>query len=209
MTIEKGKDWGSQMELPTDSPVVSTDRELAQHFTVSGDGVLVGPKIVGLCGPLPTNGDLARTVSARGSETELRSGQRTALPIDLAVVTFDGRTQVVSGSIVIRRPWWMGVVEGAMNASFLGEWNVTPAGHPNDGRFDVVRAELSTSDRFKAKKRLLSGTHIPHPDITIRRLRSGEFTPDSRASLWLDHHDFGHVDHVKFVVHPDATTIII
>lgn len=212
MTIEKGKDWGTRLELPTDAPIVSTDHELAQLFSIDADGSLAGPSMIGLRSPTPEVNNasgLARTVSARASNDELRSGERTALPIDLAVVSLDGEWHVIAGSLVLRRPRWAGVVEGAMNASFYGDWNVAPAGHPNDGRLDVIRAELPIADRLKARKRLPAGTHIPHPGITVRRLKAGKFTPDSRARVWLDHHDFGHVHEVDFAVHPDATTIVI
>ena len=212
MTIEKGQDWGGSAELPPDAPIVSTDAQLADLFTITTDGAIVGPAFVGLRGSHDHDrspADLAKTVSARADDDELRTGQRTALPIDLAVVTFDGDQRVIAGSLVLRRPRWVGVVEGAMNASFLGEWNVAPSGHPNDGRLDVVRADLSIGDRFKARTRLPAGAHIPHPDISIRRLKSGKFQPDSRARLWLDHHEIGHVHDVGFVVHPDATSIVI
>lgn len=213
MTIEKGQDWGSSAALPDDAPIAYTDADLADLFTIESNGSLSGPSHVGLRGPTEQDrthpADLARTVSARGDEASLRSGERPALPIDLAVVTFDGEQRVVAGSLVLRRPRWVGVVEGAMNASFLGDWNVTPSGHPNDGRLDVLRADLSIGDWFKARKRLASGAHIPHPDISIRRLKSGSFQPDPRARLWLDHREFGHVHDVEFVVHPDATTIVI
>ena len=213
MTIKKGEDWGGTAELSPDAPIVFTDAQLADLFEIDPNGSLIGPAMVGLRGPSEHDGaqpgDLARTVSARGDEHALRSGARPALPIDLAVVTFDGEQRVVAGSLVLRRSRWAGVVEGAMNASFLGDWNVTPTGHPNDGRLDVVRAELSISDRLKARNRLASGAHIPHPDISIRRLKTGSFQPDSRAKLWLDHREYGHVHDVEFVVHPDATTIVI
>ncbi|MFT7473186.1 MAG: diacylglycerol kinase family enzyme [Verrucomicrobiales bacterium] len=216
MTIRKGEDWGSRRTLSKDAPIATSDRSLAALFSIDVDdetrSTLHGPPLVGL---LPTNpstgavGDLARTVSAHGTKEALRSGERTSLPIDLAVVSIDGVDVVMAASIVIRRRLWLGVVEGAMNASFLGEWNTTPSGHPNDGRLDVVRAELPFNARFKARKRLPAGTHVPHPNIEIRRLKSGSFTPHKGARVWVDGVCFGGAHRVDFVVHPDATTVVI
>ena len=215
MTIKKGEDWGTVGPLSPDAPVVSGDRELAELFTVvrsaSGSHTLSGPAQVGLSGASSdvSHRDLARTVSARASESDLRAGDRPQLPIDLAIVTIDDEDLVMAASLVIRRQLWLGVVEGAMNAAFLGEWNVTPSGHPNDGRLDVVRAQLSAGDRWKARSRLVSGTHLPHPDISIRRLKQHSFDVDRRASVHIDGRDVGSPSAVAFVVVPDATTIIV
>lgn len=219
MTIEKGRDWGSRGELPDEAPIVSSDRELAELFTITRDGAMVslaGPDYVGVCpNDIVTNlpgtptTDLARTVSARAAPSELRDGERTQLPVDLTVVTVDGTDHVMASSLVIRRPFWLGAVDAAMNASFLGDWNVTPSGHPNDGRLDVIRAELSASDRWKARSRLASGTHVPHPDIAIRRLKTHEFQPDSRATVRIDGVEIGHAHEVGFIVVADAVTIVI
>ncbi len=220
MTIKKGEDWGSRGELDADAPIVSSDRALAELFSIvrTGDDAptISGPAQVGLIpNDVATNLpgtptiDLARTVSARATAADLRSGERTLLPLDLTIVTVDETDHVMAASLVIRRPYWLGVVEGAMNASFLDDWNVTPSGHPNDGRLDVVRAELSASDRWKARSRLTSGMHVPHPDIAIRRLKTHEFRPDSRATVRIDGVDRGHAHSVGFVVVPDAVIIAI
>lgn len=203
MTIRKGKDWGDTSVLRGDDPIVGTDHELATLFE-SRDGTVVGPEQVGLHG-----GDLARTVGAVAAADELRRGERTALPIDLGVVSIDGRDHVMAASLVIRRPRWSGQVTCVMNASFLGSWNVAPSGHPNDGRFDVVTATLSLSDRLKARSRLPNGTHVPHPDISIRRLKSGGFDLDRRARVWVDGVCLGSARRVSFAVCADAVRIII
>lgn len=215
MTIEKGEDWGHRALFPDDAPIVDGDAELAALFSVTTDDennqTLTGPSVVGLKKAIDSSKshDLATTVSARGSETDLRTGERTHLPIDLGVVSLDGALHVMAASLVIRTPLWTRVVQGAMNASFLGDWNVTPSGHPNDGRFDIVRAELTLGDRFKARSRLASGSHVPHPDISIRRLRSHDFEPVAGAQVRIDGQNLGAADDVSVTVIADATTIVI
>jgi len=212
MTIEKGEDWGSRGPLAIDAPIVSNDRALAELFSVVA-GALSGPSQVGLAGAGAADSkaarDLARTVSARATEDELRSNDRTQLPIDLSIVTVDGVDYVMASSLVIRRPLWLGTVEGAMNASFLGDWNVTPSGHPNDGRLDVVHAELSIGDWWKARSRLSLGTHLPHPKIGVRRLRQHEFVPGRGTTVQIDGHNVGRATSVLVTVVPDATTVVI
>ena len=188
--------------LPGD-PIVATDHELSRLFTVV-EGSVRGPARIGLIG-----GDLARTVGARSDREEIRHGARVALPIDLGVVSIDGRDMIMASSLIIRRPFWSGEVDAVMNASFYHSWNVTPSGHPNDGRFDVVHAELSWSDRWKARSRLPTGSHVPHPDITIRRLTTCEFTPHRVARVWLDGVRVGSASRVEVSVRADAALVLI
>lgn len=208
MTIRKGEDWGSPDVLDADAPIVSNDRQLAALFTVE-KSVLDGPKQVGLVGAGDLGGDLGRTVGAAATHEQLSVGSRVSLPIDLGVVTIDGLEMVMAASLVIRQPLWSGLTQAAMNAGFLGSWNVAPSGHPNDGRFDVITATMSASDRMKARSRLPLGTHVPHPSIHIRRLKSAIFSVPKRASVWVDGVRIGRASEVAFRVCPDATHLIV
>jgi hypothetical protein len=203
MTIRKGQDWGTTGELGAHDPIVSSDRAMAELFSFER-GELNGPTLVGLVG-----GDLARTVGATGTADDLRLGARTTLPIDLGIVSIDGSDHVMVASLVVRRAGWRGEVTVVMNASFLGSWNVAPKGHPNDGRFDVITAELSLANRWKARSRLATGTHMPHPDIEMRRLKSGSVVPHRRARVWVDGRLIGPASLVEFVVRPDAARVVI
>lgn len=203
MTIEKGKDWGLRGRLEADAPVVRSDVELAALFVVK-DGAVIGPEQVGLLG-----GDLATTLGARSTEAELRSSERTLLPIDLASVEIDGSTLVMAASLVIRSRWWHGPVRAVMNASHFGGWNAAPAGHPNDGRLDVIEAHLDLGDRLKARKRLPAGIHVPHPNISVRRLKHVCWEVSRREHVWIDHRQTRASEHVEVRVHPDATVVAI
>ncbi len=56
-----------------------------------------------------------------------------------------------------------------MNAQWIGSWDVAPRSHPNDGLLDRCEGDLSLDDRWKARGRLPSGTHVPHPGIAEQR----------------------------------------
>lgn len=207
MTIEKGQDWGSRGSVDADTPIVRSDTELASLFTVSGNE-LTGPSVVGV-----VDGDLARTLGARADEREIRRGERTLLPIDLAIVTTQTKkgdmTTVMAASLVIKAPLWLGATRAVMNASYLGPWNVSPAGHPNDGRLDVIVSELGFGDRLKARKRLQSGTHVPHPQISIRRLKSVTWETGRHQSVAIDGELIAGVRSLTVTVCPDATVVAI
>lgn len=227
MTIEKGKDWGRREEIGLDVPLATNDGEISDLFAIvehAGKFALDGPELIALApqdasertpsnDPRSSAGGLAKTLGARAAAHEIRGHERTVVPIDLGLVTAFGAGTVhrfvVASSLVIVSRFWSGPIEGAMNSSFLGEWNVTPSGHPNDGRFDVVAANLSLSDRLKARKRLPSGSHVPHPDISIRRLKEASFTPAPSARVWIDGRLIGPAAKVDLVVFPDSVELAI
>ena len=224
MTIKKGEDWGERTLVPAGTPIVDSDAALAGLFAVNDGGgelELSGPEMVGLIpndrdskDPRASSNGLARTMGARGTIDSLAGNERTVVPIDLGIVTVNPGSEttrhlVMAASLVVCGRFWAGVTEAAMNAAFLADWNVTPSGHPNDGRFDVVRAELSIGDRLKARKRLVSGAHLPHPDISVRRLKTAEFEPVPSARVWIDGRMYRDVARVLVVVVPDAVSVAI
>jgi len=60
------------------------------------------------------------------------------------------------------------------NGQYLAGLDLVPRGHPGDRRLEVQVYALRPGDRALMRRRLLSGTHVPHPDITSttgRRIR--------------------------------------
>ena len=45
---------------------------------------------------------------------------------------------------------------------------------------------MSVRARWQAWRRLRSGSHVPHPDITVRRIRAEAFSFDARVGVWVD-----------------------
>ncbi|MGI9644684.1 MAG: hypothetical protein ACR2O6_05165, partial [Ilumatobacteraceae bacterium] len=93
-----------------------------------------------------------------------------------------------------------------MNAEFLGGWDVAPRGHPNDGRVETQLASpaLSMRDRWSARRRLSGGTHVPHPDITTRSVRSATWTFEHPLTVSVDGRRVGRSKTVSVEVRPDA-----
>jgi diacylglycerol kinase family enzyme len=75
-----------------------------------------------------------------------------------------------------------------MNVDHLGRWDVAPRAHPNDGWLDVLEVDpdMPARARWQASRRLASGTHVPHPDIAVRRVRGTTFTFGRPLGLWVD-----------------------
>ena len=205
MTIRKGAAWGETGGLPAGGVVVRSDAEARAVVTAArraGDPV---PPL-GLAG-----GDLCRTLGGRGDEGRIRSDAGVRLPVDLATVLVDGRQYWFVAHLVARRSWWRGRIVAAMNAEFVGSWDVAPRAHPDDGLLDVldVSPAMPPLDRLRARGRLPSGSHVPHPAIAVARRPALQVTLDRPTPVWLDGERVGEGRDLSLRVEPDALVCVV
>lgn len=196
MTIRKGEAWGSEVARPTTVRVAHGDAELASWVAAdpAGDYAVDG-------------GDLHRTVGSPRS-VGVRSHR---LPIDVLDVVTDRDRHLAVAHVVIRRRWWRGRVVFVCNVGQVGRWNVAPRAHPNDGRFDVVdvSAAMRLRDRWEARRRLPTGTHVPHPAISMRSAAEWTWSDPACAHVWVDGVDTGPATSVTVRIRPDAASVLI
>lgn len=167
MTVEKGVAWGAPGPLPEGSVLVDSDVE-ASTLVEECRRARQDVPTIGLLG-----GDLCRTLGGRGDRARMEGGAASLATVDVGEVLLDGRVRFFVAHAVVRGPsWWRGPIVAAMNAQFLGRWDVAPRSHPGDGLLDVVEvdASMGVGDRWKAWRRLPTGTHLPHPAVATRRV---------------------------------------
>jgi hypothetical protein len=200
VTVRPGGEWGRTVERPDDLVAVSSDAEVMSVLAAGGRVRLVG-------------GDLARTV---GCATTRGRHDVLELPIDLIDVTIDGIDRVACAHVVVhnRAPhggWWRGNVIAVMNAEFLGEWDVAPRGHPNDGRVEVVEtvATMNIRDRLAVRRRLPLGTHVPHPSIATRPVREAAWDLEPGCTVIVDGKPSGRARSLAIRVRPDAAVVYV
>ena len=203
MTIRKGEPWGEPGRLPDDGVVVRSDAEARADVTAARRAGAT-PPVLGLLG-----GDLCRAVGGAGDEARLRSGGGVVLPVDLGAVLVDGRLHWFVAHLVARRGWWRGRIVAAMNAQHLGSWDVAPRGHPNDGRLDVLDGDLPLGQRWQARRRLATGTHVPHPGIEERHVAALQVELAPGTKVWLDGEPLGVARTLSIRVEPDALRCVV
>lgn len=165
MTIEKGREWGSSVLVPPNVIRASSDAELATNQQGS------------LC--IVTAGDLWRTL---GEPTIRHEGDvATAVSIDALEVTVnttsDAFVLLASSSVQIGNllslssAWRHRRFVVLTNCGLINDANVAPRAHPNDGVFDVVTfsGNMNFKQRLLSRQRLRTGTHLPHPHISVSR----------------------------------------
>lgn len=203
MTVERGVDWGRPGGLPADGVVVADDAE-ARAVVEEARRAGRPPPPLGLLG-----GDLCRTLGGRGDAARLRSEGAVTFTVDLGSVLVDGRRHWFVAHLVARRSWWRGRIVAVMNAQWLGDWDLGPRAHPGDGLLDVTDADPPLRDRLQARTRLPTGTHLPHPAITTRRVRAWQTDLDPPLDVWLDGTRVGRARALSVRVEPDALTVVV
>lgn len=193
MTIEKGKDWGEAIVVPDNLVVCHTDAEVAGTSTVC---VVVA-------------GDLFRCLGSPRAPQPGSPGRM--LPVDGLSVTIDHGTQCWALSTVEVGTWWSRAPYVCVsNTGFVGDRNLTPRSHPNDGRFEVVTLTASLRQRMQIDRRSRSGTHLPHPQITVSPAQEWTFSRTSRSQqLRIDGAVVDAWTHVSVTIAPDHFAVVI
>lgn len=201
MTIKPGRPWGERRASPFAPNQANSDADAAALIAAGHREFML------------TGGDMWRTIGGSASHDDLR----TVVPIDLLTVEFAvgdivEHTWALAHAVFDRSRGTIGRgdVSYVMNAQYLGQWDLAPRGHPNDGRMDVVTisADMSWRQRRLLRRRLPTGTHLPHPHIRSQSLAE-PWTADEPGTLTLDGRRRLSVDRVRIGLEADALTVWI
>jgi len=201
VTISKGSNWGHPVSRPDELRIAASDAELARLLT-DGTGRPVAA----------AGGDLFRTMGSRQIGDR---GEVMAFPVDLVDVSLDGGAAiVVIAHVVARLPAvrggpLRGPILAVMNAEFIGDYDVAPRGHPNDGRVEtlIVDESMTTRQRWASRRRLRNATHLPHPQITTRAVRTATYDFGVALRVFADGIDVGEARSISVTVRPDAAVV--
>ena len=196
MVISKGEPWGAEIVRPGDVPVASSDAALASYVAERGHGEYA-----------LSGGDVYASLG-RPRPNAVRA-QR--LPMDVLRVDTDREHFVAVAHVVARKRFWRGRIVGAFNVGRLGAWDVAPAAHPNDGRFELIEVDeaMTWRDRMSARRRLPSGGHVPHPSIRLRHAREATWTFDEPVRCVADGIPRGTITSLTVSIEPDAFELIV
>lgn len=193
MVIAKGEPWG-EPDGPEPVGVVSGDAEIARR--VEGERAVV----VGVLG-----GDLHRTL---GLGATPRSSPQW-FPMDLGFVSIDGGAELpFAAHAVARSRSWLGPAAVVMNAAWLGDRYLGPRAHPNDGLLDITVGSLPPRQLIVAAQRSRSGTHLPHPDLQVKRVATWDHEFDRSRAVWLDGRRVGRGRRLRLRVEPDWFVLV-
>jgi hypothetical protein len=220
MTIRRGEQWGDPPVGPPDVEVEGTDAALAA-VADRRPGARVAFRPVG-------GSDLARALGVVAGGP-VRSTPRE-LPIDgLRLVRPPGTAvnAIVLGAPPDRLRWWSRAatvevtVDGRQrfrgrattvvvaSGQYLRGTDLVPRGHPGDGRVEVQVYALARGERRPMRRRLVLGTHVPHPRIREAAGRRIEVSAAGRGlPLEVDGVGRGRVPEVAIEVVPAVLRVL-
>lgn len=207
MPVERHADWGRPGDPPADLEWFADDASAARSIAALRARGVTGIE-VGL-----SAGDMVRTLGRGSSPVCYRLDV-----LDVRLVTRDGpRTVLALAHVIEDRPRRSPLrrllrppasvppaARYVMNAEFVGDLDVAPRGHPNDGRCEVVdfAPSMPTRQRRQAVDRMRRGDHLPHPDISVRRV--GEENWEPSGAVFVDGRPVLGVSSIVVTVVPDA-----
>jgi hypothetical protein len=221
--LRHGQPWGHAAAGPPDVEIKGDDADLAVGGTERpGELVRFRPS---------SRSDLARALGlgpARAGTTEV-AVDALAVRIggaggdDLAAVN-----AVVLGAAPDRlswgvrssrvavhvdgRPWFTGRATTVVvaNGQFLRGTDLVPRGHPGDGWAEVQVYALGQRERAEMRRRLPTGTHVPHPRIAGGRAQRVEVdVAGHRLPLEVDGHPHGRSDRLEVTLVPGSIRLLI
>ncbi len=203
MPIQRGEDWGEPGGLGPSGVLVRTDAEARAVIEEARRANRPLPEL-GLLG-----GDLCRTLGGRGDADAIRSPKAWRFSVDVGAVLLDGRLFWFSAHLTARRRGWAGEALVAMNAAWRGNWNLGPKAHPGDGLLDVSHGRLSAGDRLRARRRVGTGDHLPHPNILHRRTGAFQTVLERPLMVELDGQPVQRAANLSIRVEPAALTVVV
>lgn len=198
MPIAKGMPYGEPGGLPEGGVLVRSDADASAVLHEARRQRRPFPAL-GLLG-----GDLCRTLGG-GAGPELQ-GVRFA--VDLGEALLDGQLHLFVAHLVARTRLWTRAFV-AMNAQWLGDWNLGPRAHPNDALLDTYDVHLAPGQLLPVRSRLHHGAHLPHPGIKERRAAAVAVELERPLTVRLDGRAVGTAQVVSVRVQPDALTVVI
>lgn len=195
MVIGKGSSYGSESSIDPAWPSLVSDAELAQHVRTHA----TAPCTI-------TGGDILTTLGG-GAPPGVSP---RAYPLDLLEVELDdGTTTVAAAHVVVRRMLWAGEFLAAMNAAYVDGLYLGPRSHPNDGLVDVTVGRLGLQQRVMARKRAVTGVHLPHPDLKMTRKPEVVHSFGRSTPVRVDGVLVGETTRIRLTVRPDAGLVVV
>jgi hypothetical protein len=220
VTIEKGELWGVPSIEPEPEVTVGSDAELADAaYRVSRGG--------GHLRAVVSGGDL---LASLGLAAPRPPDERIDYPLDLGVARLrsspdDGHQAdrevpfvahlIIGGPGPLLRPLLSLLghqlvhTTAIMNSALWGPFRLGPRAHPNDGLLDVVDGRLPFGDRREATKRARSGSHLPHPALTVTRTSSWSLDGTTETTVSADDRPVGSAVRIDVALIADALTVTV
>jgi YegS C-terminal NAD kinase beta sandwich-like domain len=216
--IRRGQPWGQPATGPPDLELAGDDADLAES-------VARNPGALARYRPSPES-DIARALGLAPDAAGTTEVALDALALD------GGGGGTAMNAVVVGRPpdrlrwttpnasitvtiggrsWFTGPATTVVVASgqFLRGADLVPRGHPGDGWAEVQVYTLARKERRPMRRRLVTGTHVPHPRVHTARARGVEIEVDRAIPLEVDGRARGRTRQLTVTLVPGAIRVLV
>ena len=199
--IRPGDPYGELASPSAAAIEVSSDAEASHRLAQARQSGQPLPEL------LLRGGDLHRTLgggAATPSPSRSDATHGLRVPVDLGILRNGDDEWLFVAHAVLRRALWSGPFIVAMNAQWCGDLDLGPRSHPADGLLDLTEGRLDIRQRFTARSRARSGSHLPHPGLRTRRCTALEIELDGKVTAHIDGRRRVTLSSASFAVEPQA-----
>ena len=197
--ISRGQPWGIPADMSDDVLVVENDQVLSNTDRTR--------RIV------LTGGDIARSLG--NPVVPVVGSACTEVAIDAMlcdITTTDSRSiHAVAASSIVVGSYWRGRHLIVSNAGWIGDSNVAPRAHPNDGKVEMlaITSHMSLRQRILARRRMQTGTHLPHPDLSSMQIATQSIVRQNEERLMIDGRKIDNWASISITVEPDYWRVLV
>ena len=197
--IHRGQPWGIPAHMSDDVLIVENDQVLSRTdqtvriFLTGGDiARSLGNPVVPLIGSACTE------VTIDAMQCDITTGNSQS-------------TRVIAASSIVVGNFWKGRYLIVSNAGWLGDSNVAPRAHPNDGKVEMltIASHMSLRQRFLARRKMHTGTHLPHPDLSSSQRATLTIDRHNGELLVIDGKNAGDWTSISIAVQPDYWRVLV
>lgn len=214
--IRRGHEWGRpaggaepDLEVGGDDPVLAAAVASAGHDPLVRFSPAAGSDLARAVGLGRGSGDLALPMDALRLDDGgwAVNGVVVGTPPDrlrawhrpvAVVVEVDGTARQVEATTVV-----------VMTGQFLRAHDVSPRGHPGDGRCEIQVYTVPPGQRRDLRARLRAGAHLPHPGIIVRSGRRVAIRIRRALRVEIDGRHAGSRDRLDLELVPSAYRLLV
>lgn len=196
--IRRGEPWGHATTMPDDAIIIRSDHALAAADPGRAIFLAAGNIAHSLGNPaIPSTGDACTEVSIDA--------------MICSIVVNGGEQQIIGASSIVIGSQWRGRQVIITNAGWLNGSNIAPRAHPNDGFVEMLTMSprMTFRQRVLARRRMRTGTHLPHPEISMNRINSASVERIGGEKLCIDDREIPSWTSVSIHVEPDYWRVVV
>jgi hypothetical protein len=144
------------------------------------------------------DGTIAVNAVVLGTPPDRLTALRRAAPVELGLDDRDADAPLSRATTVV-----------VATGQWLRALDLVPRGHPGDGRAEVQVYGLRPGERRAMRRRLPAGTHLPHPRIVTRTVRTVTVRTTRPWPLELDGRSRGTIDELRVTLVPARYRLLV